>query len=151
MKEKLKPCPLNMNNHERYIINEEEIALLDRQEGITGGKMSIEEYMKFDKNALAQLCRMKDVSNDLFTRRYEAAREVIDIIARAVGIDPGKSGFWLYAPDEDGTTPITDRIESWLSRSGEKAKLKRRIQELEQENAILRSIVQVDLKKESNQ
>ena len=78
----------------------------------------------------------------MFVRRYEAAREVIDIIAKAVGIDPQDSGFWLYAPNEDGTTPITDRIESWFSRSGEKVQLKRRVQELEQENAILRSVLQ---------
>ena len=133
---------MNMDKHERYIINDAEIALLDRQEGITGGKKGSEDYMKFAKEALAQFCSMKDASNDLFVRRYEAAREVIDIIARTVGIDPEDSGFWLYAPYEDGTTPITDRIESWFSRSGEKAKLKRRIQELEQENTILRSLIQ---------
>ena len=130
-----------MNKHERYIINEEEITLLERQVGITGGKMSNEEYMQFDKKSLAVFCCMKDVSNDLFVRRYGAAREVIDIIARAVGIDPENSGFWLYSAYDDGTTPITDRIESWLSHSGEKAKLKRRIQELEQENAVLRSLL----------
>lgn len=127
---------------ERYIINEEEIALLERMEGRTGESKSPEEYMKCSKEGLAQLCCLKDKSNDLFMRRCEAAKEVIDIIARAVGINPEDSGFWLYAPYEDGTTPITDRIESWFSRSGEKAKLKRRIQELEQENAILRSLIQ---------
>ena len=131
-----------MDKHERYIINEEEIALLERMEGITGGRKSSEEYMKFEKEGLAQFCSMKDKSNDLFVRRYEAAREVIDIIAKSVRIDPDDCGFWLYAPYEDGTTPITDRIESWFSRSGEKAHLKRRVQELEQENAILRSVLQ---------
>lgn len=35
----------------------------------------------------------------------------------------------------------TPRIENWLSRSGEKAQLKRRIQELESENAVLRSLI----------
>lgn len=130
-----------MNKHERYIINEEEITLLERQVGITGGKMSTEEYMRFDTKSLAMFCRMKDASNDLFVRRYEAAREVIDIIARAVGIDPDNSGFWLYSAHDGGTTPITDRIESWISHSGEKAKLKRRIQEVEQENAVLRSLL----------
>ena len=131
-----------MDKHERYIINEEEIALLERMEGIASGRKSREEYMEFEKESLALFCSMKDRSNDLFVRRYEAAREVIDIIAKAVGIDPQDSGFWLYAPSEDGTTPITDRIESWFSRSGEKVQLKRRVQELEQENAILRSVLQ---------
>ena len=126
----------------KYIINEEEIALLERMEGITGGRKSSEEYMKFEKEALAQFCSMKDRTNDLFVRRYEAAREVMDIIAKAIGIDPQDTGFWLYTPNEDGTTPIIDRIESWFSRSGEKAQLKRRVQELEKENAILRSVLQ---------
>lgn len=129
-------------NKWKYIINEEEIVLLERMEGITGGRKSSEEYMKFEKEALAQFCSMKDRTNDLFVRRYEAAREVIDIIAKAIGIDPQDTGFWLYAPNEDGTTPIIDRIASWFSRSGEKAQLKRRVQELEKENAILRSVLQ---------
>lgn len=126
----------------RWIINEEEIDLLKRFDGIANNGKSAEDYMKCSKEGLAVLCRLKDRSNDLFVRRYEAAREVIDIIAEKIGIDPQNSGFWLYAPYEDGTTPITDRIEGWFSRSGEKAQLKRRVQELEQENAILRSILQ---------
>jgi hypothetical protein len=79
----------------------------------------------------------------LFFRRAEAAKEVIDLIARKVGIDQDDTSFWLYAPDADGSTPILDRIEEWFSRSGEKAQLKRRLQELEQENALLRSLIQV--------
>ncbi len=98
--------------------------------------------MKCTKEGLAQLCSIKDKNNSIFAARYEAARAVIDIIAREVGIDPEESGLWLYAPNEDGTTPISDRIKSWMDKSGEKAKLKRRLQELEQENAILRSVLQ---------
>ena len=85
---------------------------------------------------------MKDRSNDIFFRRCKAAQEVIDIMAEQVGIDPENTGFWLYAPDIDGTSPIVKRMEDWLSRSGEKAKLKRKLQELEQENALLRSLIQ---------
>lgn len=44
-------------------------------------------------------CLMKDRSNDLFYKRYQAAREVIDLIAEFVGIDPENTGFWLYSPD----------------------------------------------------
>jgi len=83
-----------MKEHERYIINEEEIALLEQMEGLSDVKKS-----------------------------------------------PDDCGFWLYAPNADGTSPISERIESWLSRSGEKSQLKRRIQELENENAILRSLI----------
>ena len=66
---------------------------------------------------------------------------VIDIIAKQIGINPENCGFWLYAPNVDGTSPISERIENWLRRSGEKAQLKRRIQELESENAVLRSLI----------
>lgn len=128
--------------HERYIICEEEVELLDRCEGITQRHDSEYYYDHFSKEALAQFCSMKDHSNDLFFRRYIAAREVIDLIAKQVGIDPDDSGFWLYAPDIDGKSPIVDRMEGWFSRSGEKAQLKRRLQELEQENSLLRSLIQ---------
>ena len=124
------------------MISAEEIALLEQQEGRTGGSKSPEEYMNCTKEGLARLCSLKDALNDLFIRRCNAAREVIDIVAKWVDIDPQNSGFWLYAPAEDGTTPITDRLRDWLSRSGEKTKLKRRLQELENENAILRSLIQ---------
>lgn len=88
------------------------------------------------------LCRIKDKSNDLFVRRYEAARAVIDIISRQVGIDPDTTGGSLYYPNLDGSSDIAQRIEEWVSRSGDKAVLKKRVQELEQENLILRSLLQ---------
>ena len=128
--------------NERYIINEEEIALLERYEGTTSIKKDPQRYDGFPAEDLARFCRMKDKSNDMFFRRYHAAMEVIDLIAKYVGIDPENASFWLYTPDADGTSPITKRIEEWFSRSGEKAKLKRRIQELEQENSVLRSLIQ---------
>ena len=124
-----------------FNITPEEAALLARFKGRTGSGDPC-DYMEFKKEALAQFCGLKDRLNDRLMRRCQAAWSVIDIIARAVGINPDDSGLWLYAPDEDGTTPITDRMESWFSRSGDKAKLKRRIQELEQENSILRSLLQ---------
>lgn len=127
---------------ERYIIDEREVELLDRFEGIMEQKKDPHRYDSFDKAALATFCLMKDRSNDIFFRRYQAAREVIDLIAKQVGIDPENTGLWLYAPDLDGTTPIVKRMEEWFSRSGEKAQLKRRLQELEQENVLLRSLIQ---------
>lgn len=128
--------------HERYIIDEREVDLLDRYEGIMAQEKDPHRYDTFTKETLADFCRMKDRSNDMFFKRYQAAREVIDLIAKQVGIDPEDTGFWLYAPDLDGSTPILKRIEEWFSRSGEKAKIKRKLQELEQENALLRSLIQ---------
>jgi hypothetical protein len=127
--------------HERYIINDAEIALLEKYEGTLSQTKDPHRYDTFDKKTLAALCRLKDRSNDMFFKRYQAACEVIDIIAEQVGINPDNSGYWLYAPDYDDSSPILRRIEEWISRSGEKAQLKRRVQELEQENAILRTLI----------
>lgn len=128
--------------HERYIINDAEIALLDKYEGTMSQTKDPHRYNTFDKETLAALCKMKDRNNDMFFKRYQAAQEVIDIVAKQVGINPDNTGYWLYAPDCDGSSPILRRIEEWISRSGEKAQLKRRVQELEQENAILRTLIQ---------
>lgn len=128
--------------HERYIINAEEIALLNQYDGIENQQSDPCRYDNFDKDSLAMFCRMKDRSNDLFIKRYQAAREVIDLIAKTVGINPADTSFWLYAPDIDGSSPIVGIIEEWVSRSGEKAQLKRKVKELEQENSVLRSLIQ---------
>ena len=128
--------------HNRYIVDEREIDFLDRYEGTMAQRKNPHMYDILDKETLVTLCKMKDRSNDLFFKRYQAAQEVIDIIAKQVGINPDNTGYWLYAPDCDGSSPILRRIENWISRSGEKAQLKRRVQELEQENALLRSLIQ---------
>lgn len=128
--------------HERYIINDAEIALLNKYEGTMSQTKDPHRYNTFDKETLAAFCKMKDRSNDMFFKRYQAAQEVIDIIAKQVGINPDNTSYWLYAPDCNGSSPILGRIEDWISRSGEKAQLKRRVQELEQENAILRTLIQ---------
>lgn len=128
--------------HKRYIVDDREIALLDRYEGTMAQRKDPHRYDIFQKETLATFCQMKDRSNDLFCRRYEGAKEVIDLIAKQVGINPEKAGYWLYAPNTDGTSPIVKSIEEWVSRCGEKAKLKKRLQELERENALLRSLIQ---------
>ncbi len=128
--------------HERCIINDAEIALLDKYEGTMSQTKDPYRYDTFEKETLVVFCKMKDRCNDMFFRRYQAAQEVIDIIAKQVGINPDDTSYWLYAPDCDGSSPILRRIEEWISRSGEKAQLKRRVQELEQENAILRTLIQ---------
>lgn len=126
---------------ERYIIDEREVGLLDKYEGTMSQTKDPHRYDSFEKETLARFCRMKDRSNDMFFRRYQAARDVIDLIAKEVGIDPDSTGFWLYSPEADGGSPILNRINNWVSRRGEKAQLKKKLQELEQENAILRSLI----------
>lgn len=124
-----------------YTIDENEAEVLARYEGTLAQKKDPYRYDTLPKEDLAMLCRIKDKSNDLFVRRYEAARAVIDIISRQVGIDPDTSGLSLYYPDLDGSSVIARRIEEWVSRSGEKAVLKKRVRELEQENLTLRSLI----------
>lgn len=125
-----------------YTIDENEAEVLDRYEGTLAQKKDPHRYDTLPKEDLTMLCRIKDKSNDLFVRRYEAARAVIDIISRQVGIDPDTTGGSLYYPKLDGSSDIAQRIEEWVSRSGDKAVLKKRVQELEQENLILRSLLQ---------
>lgn len=124
-----------------YTIDKNEAEVLDRYEGTLAQKKDPHRYDTLPKEDLATLCRIKDKSNDLFVRRYEAARAVIDIISRQVGIDPDTTGMSLYYPNLDGSSVIARRIEEWVSRSGDKAVLKKRVQELEQENLMLRSLI----------
>lgn len=128
--------------HKRYIVSDKELELLDRYEGIMAQKKDPYRYDTFDASALASFCLMKDKSNDLYFKRTQAAREVIDLIAEKVGIDPNETSEFLYAPDFDGSSPIISIMEDWLSRRGEKVQLKKRIQELEKENSIFRSLIQ---------
>lgn len=126
------------------LITQEELEVLRKYRGIEKDQ---EGYDRLPMNALVLLCRLKDKNIDLFQRRYQAAKDVIDLVARRVGIDPENTGYWLYTPDgcEDGsgnqTSEIVRRMDEWISRSGEKAQLKRRIQELETENGVLRSLL----------
>lgn len=92
------------------------------------------------------LAKLKDRSTALYDKRWQAACEVIDIIARKVGIDPQESGLYLYGVDWDSKTkaassPLADKIDSWFDKSGDKVKLKKRIDELENENQVLRSLI----------
>lgn len=128
--------------HERYIVNEEELTLLDKYQGIMSQKKDKYRYDTFDKETLIALCLLKDRSNDLYFRRFQAARDVIDLIARSVDIDPENTSYWLYSPNADGTSPIIKKIENYISNRGEKAKLKKRVDELERENSLLRSLIQ---------
>ena len=127
--------------HERYIINDEEIELLERYEGTMNQREDPYRYDTFSAETLASFCLMKDRSNDIYFRRYQAAKDVIDLIAERVNINPNDTGFWLYAPDYDDSSPILRKIDEYLSRSGEKVKLKKRIDELEKENAMLISLL----------
>lgn len=52
--------------HERYIISDEEIELLNRYAEIMAQSKDPYRYDTFDATTLAQFCRMKDRSNNLY-------------------------------------------------------------------------------------
>ena len=96
--------------------------------------------------SFAQMARFKDRSIALFDRRWQAACEVIDIIATKIGIDINEYGRCIYGVYWDhktgiATSPLGDRIDEWFSKSGDKVKLKKRISELEKENELLRRML----------
>lgn len=99
-------------------------------------------YDGFPAETLAQFCHMKDRTNSLFTRRLEAAQAVIDLLARKVGIEPDNCGLLLYFLYEDEGSPIAAKMDEYLNKSIQITALKTRIDELEQENRILRSLLQ---------
>jgi len=71
-------------------------------------------------------------------KEYEDAVEVIDLIADELELSD--KGHFLYAA-VDGQTPIVEKIRQFLDRGGDKTKLKKRVDELENENSILRSLI----------
>lgn len=126
-------------------MNETEKHEIERRLEKYPGYISLDNpdrYDNFSAESLADFCRMKDRSNSIFTRRLQAAQEVIDLLARKVGIDPETCGLELYSLDLDGDSHIAKKMDEYFSRSGEKAKLKKRLDELENENRILRSLLQ---------
>ena len=97
-----------------------------------------EKYKVLSIDGLLASLFLRTKTNKMFMRRYENACEVIDIIAEE--LDLNDKGHYLYAPI-DGKTPLVEKIRQYLDRSGDKAKLKKRIDELENENSVLRSLI----------
>lgn len=121
-----------MTNEEKLL--ERYQSDFEHEDGYYDGKnISSEGY--------ATICRMKDRTNALLDRRVQAAKEVIDLIAKRIGIDPQDTCYFLYAPDYDGSSPLLRKIDEYLSRGGDKVKMKKRIDELENENQVLRSLI----------
>ena len=85
------------------------------------------------------ICKLKDRAIALYDKRWQATKAVIDLIAEDLNLT--NKGHYLYAPLTDDRHPILDEIKNYISFSGDKAKLKKRVSELENENAVLRSLV----------
>jgi 3-oxoacyl-ACP reductase-like protein len=86
------------------------------------------------------LCVFKDKNTALFDKRWQSAKAVIDIVACRIGIPPLETGHFLYSLIH-GRSPLADKLDDYFDHSGDKAKLKKRIGELEAEVKALGSII----------
>lgn len=93
----------------------------------------------------ADMCRFKDQSTAMFDKRWKAAKDVIDMIALEIGIDPRNTGEYLYGPYQERSgefrSPIVEKMRMWFDKSGDKVKLKKRITELEAQLYALRAAI----------
>ncbi len=90
------------------------------------------------RERLVELYFMRTRTCKIFMQRMEDAREVIDLVAEELQI--AGDGHYLYGA-VDGEAPLVNKIREYLSRGGDKVKLKQRVDELEKENAVLRSLI----------
>lgn len=86
-----------------------------------------------------ELLLIKDRLIALYETRLGYAQEVIDLIAEELDING--NGLYLYKLRVDDRHPIIDILRDYLGKGGDKTKLKKRVAELENENAVLRSLV----------
>lgn len=109
---------------------------------IKGEREKDEDYYKRiaerDPEHIAEILRLKDRALSLYDTRLAYAQEVIDLVAEE--LDLNDKGLYLYALKVDDRHPILEKLKEYLSRGGNKVKLKKRVDELENENAVLRSI-----------
>lgn len=92
----------------------------------------------------AEMCIMKDRLIALYDKRWQSARAVIDLIAKELNIDPEKTDRYLYAlvqVNGEFESPLVNEMRGWFDKSGDKAKLKKRIKELEAQVEALRAVL----------
>ncbi|MCL2856157.1 MAG: hypothetical protein FWE19_00330 [Oscillospiraceae bacterium] len=117
----------------------------DRVEKIKGDLTEEDYKLEEGKVNYPTMAVMAYQSAALYDKRWQAACEVIDIIAEKVDVDADALGLNLYAADwnhktQTASSPLADKIDQWLDKGGDKVKLKKRIAELEAENNVLRSL-----------
>ncbi len=98
------------------------------------------KYGELTKEQLLECFFLRDKTSRLFQRRLEGACDVIDLVAKELGLSD--KGLYLYS-DHAGKTPLVDKIKEYVARGGDKALMKKRLDELENENAMLRSLIVV--------
>jgi hypothetical protein len=85
-----------------------------------------------------EMLRFKDRNTALYDVRWQTAKAVIDLMAETIGAN--LKGELLYGLDYDERSPLVDKLVDYFDRSGDKVKMKKRIDELENENRVLRSL-----------
>lgn len=94
----------------------------------------------------AGLAKLKDNGLALYDRRWQSAKAVIDLVAKEIDIDPEKTPHLLYGLYQDKgefSSPLVDKMRTWFDKSGDKAKLKKRVAELEAQLDALRSALKI--------
>ena len=78
-------------------------------------------------------------TRELQQKRIEEREAVIDAVVNYLGLtDNGRAHYGLYEPTEQGT--ILHALENLTDNSGDKAKMKRRIKELEAALEVIKGI-----------
>jgi len=78
-------------------------------------------------------------TRELLQKRIDEREAVIDAVVNFLGIaDNGRNHYGVYEATEQGT--ILHAIENLADNSGDKAKMKRRIKELEAALKVIKSI-----------
>ena len=83
--------------------------------------------------------KMKERKCKLFAERQDHAESLLSKVAKLFGL---KESDYIYGTNLlSNENVILTAIDETLSKAGDKAKLKKRIAELETENSVLRSLV----------
>ena len=102
-------------------------------------KAELQKYMRLDKENLSASLVLKDQLNSKLKEQVAEREAVIDAIAEYLGLQD--KGLVFYN-GLSGKNRLLDEIKDYLSKRGDKVKLKKRIAELENENSVLRTLIQ---------
>jgi hypothetical protein len=99
---------------------------------------TVKNYDNLSKEDLVVLLRATNRTADIFQRRITERSEVIYEIAKYVGVNDCE---YIYGLDDKGNSPLLDKMKNWFDNSGDKAKLKKKVEELENEIEVLKKYI----------
>ena len=98
-----------------------------------------EDIANSSQQHIVGMLMLKDRAVALYETRYRYACEVIDLIAQELDLD--SEGICLYHLKVNETHPVIDRLNNYISNRGNKAELKKEVNELKKENAVLKNLL----------